>query len=229
MAFCGWPAEAVEFYRGLSADNTKAYWTEHKQVYDSLVHAPMAELLAELEPEFGPARIARPYRDVRFRADKSPYKTAIYATLEAGGYVKFSADGLTAGLGYFMMAADQLDRYRRAVADDSSGAGLTEIIARLDAGQIQVGGTQDLKSAPRGYPRDHPRLDLLRHKGLIAWRDWPVAAWLATAAARRRVADFLHAAAPLQDWLDEQVGPSTTAPGTGPGAGRPAVPARSRR
>ncbi len=224
MAFSGWPAEAVEFYRGLSANNTKAYWTAHKQVYDAQVHAPMAELLAELEREFGPGRIARPYRDVRFRADKSPYKTAIYATLEAGGYVKFSADGLTAALGYYMMDAGQLDHYRRAVADEASGTGLAGIIARLAAGKIQVGGTQDLKSAPRGYPRDHPRIDLLRHKGLIAWRDWPVAAWLGTAAARRRVADFLHAAAPLQDWLDEQVGPGTPAPATAPAA----VPARTR-
>ncbi len=93
MAFSGWPAEAVEFYRGLSADNTKAYWTARKPVYEATVHAPMAELLAELAGEFGPGRIARPNRDVRFSPDKSPYKTAIYATFEAGGYVKFSADG----------------------------------------------------------------------------------------------------------------------------------------
>jgi uncharacterized protein (TIGR02453 family) len=220
MAFSGWPAEAVEFYQGLSADNTKAYWTAHKAVYDALVHAPMAELLAELAGEFGPGRIARPYRDVRFRADKSPYKTAIYATLEAGGYVKFSAAGLTAALGYYVMAPDQLDRYRRAVADDACGVTLADIVARLSSGQIQVGGTQSLKSAPRGYPLDHPRIDLLRHKGLIAWRDWPVAAWLGTPAARLRVVDFLHAAAPLQDWLDEQVGPSTAPQATAPARAR---------
>jgi len=207
MAFTGWPAEAVEFYEGLAADNTKAYWTAHKPVYDAMVHAPMAELLGELEAEFGAGRIARPYRDVRFRADKSPYKTAIYATLEAGGYVSFSANGLTAALGYYMMAPDQLDRYRRAVAADAPGAALAGIVAGLTAGQIRVDGTQNLKSAPRGYPADHPRIDLLRHKGLIAWRDWPAGAWLGTAKAKVRVVDFLRTAAPLQDWLDEHVGP----------------------
>jgi uncharacterized protein (DUF2461 family) len=96
MAFCGWPAEAVEFFEGIEADNTKAYWVAHKPVFDASVHAPMAELLAELADELGAGRIARPYRDVRFRADKSPYKTAIYATLARGGYVRFSAEGLVA-------------------------------------------------------------------------------------------------------------------------------------
>src|SRR5579871_3370262 len=104
MAFSGWSAEAVEFFRGLEADNTKAYWTAHKAFYEASVREPMAGLLGELSAEFGPARIARPYRDVRFRADKSPYKTSIYATFDHGGYVRFSADGLTAATGYFMMA-----------------------------------------------------------------------------------------------------------------------------
>lgn len=215
MAFSGWPAEAVEFYEGLQADNTKTYWTAHRPVYDSSVHAPMAALLAELAGEFGPGRIARPYRDVRFRTDKSPYKTAIYATLEGGGYVHFSAEGLTAGTGYYQMAPDQLDRYRSAVADDIAGAELASVVGRLTAAHVEVGGSSSLKSAPRGYSRDHPRVDLLRYKGLIAWRHWPVAAWLHTAAAKRRVVEFLRTAAPLQDWLDEQVGPSTAAPRPG--------------
>lgn len=212
MAFSGWPAEAVEFYEGLEADNTKTFWTAHKPVYDNSVHAPMAELLDELAEEFGPGRIARPYRDVRFRTDKSPYKTAIYAILEGGGYVNFSAEGLTAGIGYYQMAPDQLDRYRRGVADDTQGVALVGIIGRLTAKQVQVEGSASLKTAPKGYPKDQPRIDLLRHKGLIAWRHWPVAAWLHTAGAKRRVVEFLRVAAPLQDWLDEQVGPTTAPP-----------------
>ena len=205
MAFSGWPAEAVEFFRGLAMDNSKKYWTANRRVFDKSVHAPLAELLGELEDEFGPSRIARPYRDVRFRKDKSVYKTAIYATLEAGGYVKFSAEGLTAALGYYMMDADQLARYRCAVAEDAQGTALARIVARLRAAQIQVDGTQHLKSAPPGYPKDHPRLDLLRCKGLIAWQDWPVASWLATKVAKSRVVDFLHTAAPLQTWLVAEV------------------------
>jgi uncharacterized protein (DUF2461 family) len=107
VEFSGWPAEAVEFFKGLQADNTKAYWTAHKALYEASVREPMAELLGELSEEFGSGRISRPYRDVRFRAYKSPYKTEIYATLDRGGYVRFSVDGLTAALGYFRMTTTQ--------------------------------------------------------------------------------------------------------------------------
>jgi len=140
----------------------------------------MADLLAGLSGEFGPSRIARPYRDVRFRADKSPYKTEIYATFDRGGYVNFSADGLTAAHGYFMMTATQLERYRRAVDDDADGVRLAEIVGRLRTEGLEVGGGQALKTAPRGYSADHPRIELLRCKGLICWHHWPVEPWFAT-------------------------------------------------
>src|SRR5689334_7644318 len=133
MAFSGWSPEAVEFFQDLQTDNTKAYWSAHKDFYEASVREPMAELLDELSGEFGPGRIARPYRDIRFRADKSPYKTEIYATLDRGGYVRFSADGLTAALGYYMMTAAQLERYRRAVDDETGGAQLAGVVERLRA------------------------------------------------------------------------------------------------
>jgi uncharacterized protein (TIGR02453 family) len=209
VAFRGWPAEALEFYEGLAADNSKTYWTAHKATYDQMVLAPMTELLTEMEPEFGRGKIFRPNRDVRFSADKSPYKTTIGAVLDRGGYVQLSADGLAAGNGMWMMAADQLERYRRSVADDASGDELVKMIAEIERQHIEVTGHDSLKTAPRGYPRDHPRLDLLRNRGLVAWKQWPVAAWLGTAAAKRRIVDFLHTTRPLQEWLDRHVGPST--------------------
>jgi uncharacterized protein (TIGR02453 family) len=209
MAFCGWPLEAVEFFRGLQADNTKTYWNVYKALYEASVREPMAELLTGLSGEFGPSRIARPYRDVRFRADKSPYKTEIYATFDRGGYVNFSADGLTAAHGYFMMTATQLERYRRAVHDDADGVRLAEIVGRLRAEGLEVGGGQALKTAPRGYSADHPRIELLRYKGLICWHHWPVEPWLHTAEASGKVAGVLRTAAPLHQWLDRKVGPDS--------------------
>jgi uncharacterized protein (TIGR02453 family) len=207
VAFRGWPVEAVEFYEGLRADNSKAYWTAHKAVYEDLVRAPLVELLGELGDEFGAMWVARPYRDVRFSTDKTPYKTACYGTLEHGGYVRFSADGLTAGFGCYQMSPDQLTRFRSAVAGDISGGELVRIVADLAAVKIEVGGGAVLKTAPRGYPRDHPRVELLRYRSLIGWRAWPVGAWLGTARARSRVIEVLRAGRPMLAWLAQHVGP----------------------
>jgi len=207
MAFNGWPDEALEFYEGLVADNSKIYWTEHKQTYDSCVLGPMTELVAELSPEFGAAKIFRPYRDVRFSKDKTPYKAHIGALI-GSGYVQFSAAGLAAGDGMYHLAPDQLERYRQAVADDRTGAGLAKVIAEVEGHGIEVHGQDPLKSAPRGYPADHPRIGLLRYKGLVAWQQWPAEAWLGTAAAAGRVTGFLRASRPLSTWLNSHVGPS---------------------
>jgi uncharacterized protein (TIGR02453 family) len=210
VAFRGWPAEAVEFFEGLEADNSKAYWQAHKHVYDQAVRAPMDELVAELAVEFGEGRVFRPYRDVRFSADKTPYKTRIYAGFRGGGYVQFSADGLAAARGYYQMAPDQLERYRRAVADDGSGAELAHVVDEIEAAGVEVIGHGSLKTVPRGYPKDHPRADLLRHKGLTTWKHWPTAAWMGTKAAKTRVEGVLRTSQPLQGWLDRHVGPSTS-------------------
>jgi len=208
MAFRGWPVEAVEFFDGLVADNSKVYWQDHKEIYEQSVRAPMEQLLVELAPEFGAGKVFRPYRDVRFSKDKAPYKTAIAARLAAGGYVQMSADGLAAGCGLYRPAADQLERYRAAVADDRSGPVLVKLVERARAAQIEITAHETLKTAPRGYPKDHPRIDLLRQKGLIAWREWPVGAWMGTKKAKDRIVELLHAAAPLNDWLAQHVGDS---------------------
>jgi uncharacterized protein (TIGR02453 family) len=209
MTFRGWPVEALEFYEGLAADNSKTYWTKHLDLYETQVRAPMQELLAALEPEFGPGKIFRPYRDVRFSKDKTPYKTHLGAWLTDGGYLQLSADGLAAGSGMYQMDPGQLDRYRRAVVEDRTGTELTRIIATIEKAGAGVVGRDSLKTTPRGFPKDHPRIDLLRHKGLITWREWPPAAWLGTPAAKTRIVEFLRTSLPLRHWLDENVGAQT--------------------
>jgi uncharacterized protein (TIGR02453 family) len=208
MAFRGWRAEALEFFEGLEADNSKTYWQAHKDVYEQLVRAPMEELLAELAPDWGEGRIFRPYRDVRFSSDKSPYKTQLGA-MAGGGYIQLNADGLGAGCGMWEMAADQLERYRDAVVDDKTGKRLKGLVTKARDQGLQVTGHDTLKTAPRGYPKDHPRIDLLRYKGLITWRDWPAGAWLGTKRAKDRVVEFFRQSRPINDWLRTNVGPST--------------------
>ena len=209
MSFSGWPEEALDFYDGLAADNSKTYWTAHRQIYEAAVLRPMTELVEELAPEFGEAKIFRPYRDIRFSKDKTPYKTHIGA-LVGRGYVQFSAQGLAVGNGMYGMAPDQLDRYRQAVARDRTGGELEDAIAAIEKEGIGVSGRDVLKSVPRGYPADHPRIGLLRYKGVVAWKEWPVETWLETAAARDRVAGFWRATRPLSTWLADNVGPSAS-------------------
>jgi uncharacterized protein (TIGR02453 family) len=207
MAFQGWPEEALDFYEGIEADNSRTYWTRHKAVYDEKVLGPMTELLEELAPEFGDTKIFRPYRDVRFSKDKSPYKTNIGAQV-GSGYIQLSAKGLAVGDGMYVMTPGQLERYREAVASDGTGEQLERVIRGVEKHGIGVHGHHSLKTAPRGYPPDHERIELLRHKGLIAWKEWPVEPWLGTAEARKHVAGFLVATRPLSTWLDTHAGPS---------------------
>ena len=205
MSFSGWPEEALDFYDGLAADNSKSYWSEHKAIYEQMVLLPMTELTEELAAEFGEPKIFRPYRDVRFSADKSPYKTHIGAVIGGTGYVQLSAEGLGAGAGMWQMGPEHLERYRAAVASDDPGAELEQVIALIEKADVTVHGHGALKSAPRGYPADHPRIALLRYKGLTAWQQWPVEPWLETAAAKERLVSFFRTVQPLCSWLTTHV------------------------
>ncbi len=202
--FRGWPEQALTFYEGLEADNSKAYWQAHKDVYERDVKGPMEALVGELAPRFGEPHFFRPYRDTRFSRDKSPYKTAVAATV-GDCYVQLSAEGLVAGAGRYHMEPPELERYRAAVAADRSGRALQEAVAHAEAAGLTVGAMETLKSAPRGYPKDHERIELLRMKGLVVMRSWPPATWLGTARTKQRVIGVFTAAAPVLRWLDVNV------------------------
>ena len=60
MSFEGWPPEAISFYKGLEADNSKAYWTANRDVFEDAVRGPMEALVVELEPRYGEGRLMRP-------------------------------------------------------------------------------------------------------------------------------------------------------------------------
>ncbi|WP_426573338.1 DUF2461 domain-containing protein [Aquihabitans sp. McL0605] len=214
-AFRGWPPSAIDFYRQLEAENTRPWWLAHKATFDADVRAPFDALSDLVAHEFGPLKVFRPNRDTRFSKDKSPYKTACYAVGEGpdgeGYYVGISARGLAVGAGFWMMAPDQLERYRRAVDDDGTGDELAAIVADLERQKLAMEG-EALKTAPRGYPRDHPRIELLRRKSVAGVRSWEPAAWFATKAAATKITGVWRTAAPLNAWLAAHVGPSTAPP-----------------
>ena len=199
-AFSGWKGDFTGFFLGLRANNNKPYFEAHRKQYEQEVKAPMLALLADLEEEFGPARrVSRPNRDIRFSADKSPYKLNIYADVERGGYVALDAEGLVAAGGRWMVEDAQLKKLRAAVASDRSGSQLVAIVEELRKKGYDVSG-QELKRVPAPHPQDHPRRDLLRHKRLIYWKRWPAGPWIATARARERVAAAWRDGAALEAW-----------------------------
>jgi uncharacterized protein (TIGR02453 family) len=213
MRFTGWPPAAITWFEGIEADNSKAWFHAHRDVYDRSVRGPLEALLAEVEPEFGEGSAFRPNRDTRFSADKSPYKTSAAAVIRrpTGGsyYVQVSADGLLSGVGYYPLAKDQLERFRRGIDRDDDGTAFEDLARDLRAMRFNVDGHDPLKSAPRGYPKDHPRVEFLRLRDLLVGMNYPPRKWLATRGALDRVVGPWRAAAPLLAWMDRVVGPAS--------------------
>lgn len=208
--FTGIPAAAIAFYAELEDNNNRPWWLEHKSVYDAAVRAPLEALLAGLEPEFGPAKIFRPNRDVRFSADKSPYKTAQGAFAAhhegVGYYLQLSADGLLVGGGYHSHTPAQLARFRAAVDAPVSGAALADIVAEASGAGFGIEG-EKLKTVPRGFDKEHPRAELLKHKSLSASVMLGQPEWMDTPAASGEIAALWEQLRPLVDWVAEHAAP----------------------
>ncbi|KAA2258751.1 DUF2461 domain-containing protein [Solihabitans fulvus] len=210
MTFTGFGEHAVDFFDGLGADNSKAYWDDNRDTYQSDVRAPMEALLAELEQEFGPGKVFRPFRDVRFSKDKTPYKEHCGGVVEQGRgggayYVQVSSEGLMVGGGSFAMAGDQLARFRAAVAEDRRGGVLEGLLATLAKAGWEVRGDQ-LKTRPRGYDADHPRIELLRRRRLYAVKIWEPDDALHERATLDRVRKGWRALRPFNEWCVDHIG-----------------------
>lgn len=208
--FQGIPAGAFGFYEELQDHNTREWWQEHKDSYLSLVKEPLSSLLAQLEPRFGPAKLFRPNRDIRFSEDKSPYKTAQGAVASVqegvGYYLQISADGLLVGGGCHSHTPAQLARYRNSVDASGTGESLRQIVDALAAAGFAVEG-EKLKTVPRGYARDHPRAELLKHKSLSASVHLGRPDWLATPGAVQEIGELWDALRPLVDWVSRHAAP----------------------
>jgi uncharacterized protein (TIGR02453 family) len=206
--FAGFPATALDFYDDLEVDNTKSYWEKHKATYDNDVKGPMTALVSALAPEFAldgaSYKVFRPYRDVRFAKDKTPYKTnqGAYVAVapSTGWYVEISARGVRTGGGCYDMSGERLSAFRDAVADDKTGAQLARIVNKVTKAGWELGGEQ-LKTAPRGYDADHRRIDLLRREALYAGKNYGFDEVIHSPALLDHVRDDWRALRPLIEWL----------------------------
>jgi uncharacterized protein (TIGR02453 family) len=210
-AFRGFPPDALEFLRELEDNNDRDWFKANRPRYDELLVAPASALGEDLAAAgFGRPHLFRPWNDTRFRPGP-PIKEHVGLVIGyegAGGfYVELSLDGLLVAAGLHNPAPDQVARMRRLVDDGRTAAALTKAIGTAEAAGLAL-NEPDLVRAPRGYPADHPRSELLRRRALTVSRRLALAGWLHRPAAGRRIRDELSAAAPLVRWLRERVGPS---------------------
>lgn len=208
--FAGIPPEAFGFYAQLEENNNRDWWQEHKATYEEAVKQPLTALLAELETEFGPAKLFRPNRDIRFSLDKSPYKTAqgAFAARQegVGFYLQVNADGLLIGGGYHSHTPAQLARFRSAADASASGSALQDIVDAVAGAGFAIEG-EKLKTVPRGFAKDHPRAELLKHKSLSAGVEVGQPEWVSTPDAKAEIAERWRKLRPLVEWVGRYAAP----------------------
>ncbi|MCW2855214.1 MAG: hypothetical protein JWR52_829 [Marmoricola sp.] len=207
--FQGFPEAALDFYDDLEMDNTKSYWEAHKAVYTESVKAPMTALTDALAAEFGTPKVFRPFRDVRFAKDKTPYKTNQGAFVAAGPacgwYVEISARGVRTGGGFYDASSTDLARVRTSIDSEATGKQLERILAKLRKAGFEIGGVK-LKTTPRGYDAEHPRIDLLRHKSLTVGRSYGFEPVIHSPALVEVIRKDWRATRPLIEWVAERLG-----------------------
>lgn len=208
MAFRGLDPDAPAFFRELAENNTKAWWTANAQRYAENVRVPFEDLAAELEPEFGDIKIFRPYRDVRFSADKTPYKTHIGMVTRSpvAHYLQLSERGLLLGGGVYDVPPPALARFREIVDDDRLATGLERVLAQLEQAELSPMTDDALRTAPRGYPIDHPRIDLLRLKRLAVGGEDAPADWMWRPDAFEIISESWRSVSVWCTWLADNVG-----------------------
>jgi uncharacterized protein (DUF2461 family) len=210
--------DATAWFVALAESNTREYWAATKAAYARDVKQPFLSLLSAIDaapgsPSHDGWKVYSPHRDARRGPDVPPLKDFAGAVaLLPGGcglFVKLDAKGLLVATGNPYLAPDQLPRWRDAVAGPA-GERLTSAVARAREDGLRVGPgyPTPLKVAPRGVNPDHPRIELLRWKGLECYRRLPKAAWDREAVAVGEILSTWALAAEVVDWLDAEVGPS---------------------
>jgi uncharacterized protein (TIGR02453 family) len=212
--FEGFAPAVRKWFTGLEANNSREYFAAKRDFFEESIRDQMEALLSELAHKLGgEVKMFRQNRDVRFSPDKSPYKTNTYGVIygseiaSQGLYASISARGLVAGSGYHVMARDQLDRYRRQVDQAEHGAALEKLVAKAQKAGIELWG-QSLATAPRGYPKDHARIELLRRKSLSLGATLGFGRGISRSDGLQFATKTWRAAAPVTGWLEEHVGPS---------------------
>ena len=208
MAFEGFPREAIDFFDGLVEDNSKGYWSAHRPMFERAVAEPTRLLAEALAAEFGEAKIFRPYRDVRFGPDKRPYSehTSLAVWGGPGGlYWQLGPAGVRVAGGWYQPDSADLTRFREAISEPAVAESYDACAASLVRQGFAFNG-HDLKTVPRGWGRDHPRLDLLRHRSMTFSQSVGLPPWVHTKRCLTEVRSRWRQIDVWNRWLEEHAG-----------------------
>lgn len=209
-AFEGFPADALEFLRELGQHNDKVWFDANRERYERVVRGPMTALVRDLEGLFGPGKLFRQHRDIRFSKDKRPYKEWAAATVgghrgEAARYVHLGREAMFIAAGAHKLDRERLTRFRHAVTAKTSGEALEAIVTALAAKGYDIGG-KTLSRGPRDADPEHPRIELLKHTGITMARRYEAGPWLQDPdEVTTRVVEVFGDAEPLIGWARDHL------------------------
>jgi uncharacterized protein (TIGR02453 family) len=206
--------EALKFLRGLKRNNDRVWFEARRGLFEKELKEPMLKLIGEVNEamaEFAPMHVRPPqkimmriYRDIRFSKDKRPYKNHVSAwwvrdglqkTSGAGFYFSVTPEEVVVAAGAYMPEREQLLAIRRYLAEHHE-----EFRAVMKGRKLRSLMTEDdghaLTRAPKGFPEEHPAIDLLKKKQWAVWSRLPGERAL-KATLVKDVVERFRAAAPM--------------------------------
>ena len=223
--FGGFTREGLELLRQLEANNTRAWFADHRRLIQELLVGPALELVVELgpllrrrvspglraEPRIG-GSLLRLQHDARY-SPGAPYRTHLElwfwegrgpSNQHPGFFVHVGADRLVLGAGITLFTPSLLHRYREQVDRPVTGRQLVAILHRLESAGLEVTGSC-LRRTPRAFPADHERAALLRRLGLRVQRTEPLHGGMPEAVLGPVLPELLVSGfvrlRPLHQWL----------------------------
>ncbi|MCP5084104.1 MAG: DUF2461 domain-containing protein [Alphaproteobacteria bacterium] len=208
------PASAVRFLKDLKDNNNRDWFAQNKSIYEQVIKRPAqayCELMcAQLNSLTGlphQSKIFRVHRDVRFSKDKTPYNAHLHISFLLEGrsgaspawFFALEPEKLTFGVGAFGFDKPTLERFRQQIVD-GQGEPLTQHLTNLEKQGIRL-SEPALKRVPRGFDPEPGYSQLLRHKGLTAWRDIETTKPATRPGLIKQSREEYRALLPLFSWL----------------------------
>ncbi|MDO9484742.1 MAG: DUF2461 family protein [Actinomycetota bacterium] len=203
--FKGFGPGLIDYYLDLEQHNNREWFLANRASYDSEVALPLKALALDLAADYAPVKVFRPYRNNRFWPELPPLNEHASLVANVGStavyYLRIDADGMLVNGGSHDLSRDQLALFRTIVATQDGAAEVRSLLSDAAANGFRLAEANQLKTAPRGYSKDHPNIDLLRLRSLSLSRHFPPGKWLASRESYERIVEGWQAVTPWVTWL----------------------------